>query len=166
MPTSATLRERAALRDPTTLSVYVRESTRVPSAAGSVDSAVAFTVKVNEPGAVGVPEMMPSFDKVSPVGSEPELSSQVTSDLIPFPSSVTEYGEPTAPEFTASVVIPHRLAQASNVNRPSALLLSQSLTASQTGNVPASVAIPSTSAVWLLSWLSFRPGGNAPDKIS
>ena len=45
-------------------------------AAGVVES-VAFTVKLNEPEAVGVPEMVPAEDSVRPAGKAPELMFQL-----------------------------------------------------------------------------------------
>ena len=59
----------------------------------------------------------------------------------------------------------HRLPQVSKVKSASALLFSQSLTASHTLKTPASVAMPSTSAVWSFSWLNLRPGGSWPDTM-
>src|SRR5437879_2060020 len=107
-PTSATRRDRLAEIEPTTLSVNCRESTRVPAAAGSVETAVPFTVKVADPAAVGVPEIVPSFDSASPAGSEPSVVSHVTLDEMPLPSSLAEYGEPIEPDGSDSVEIPHR----------------------------------------------------------
>src|SRR5438132_8908502 len=121
---------------------------RVPVADGSVETAVAFTVNVAEPGAVGVPEIVPSADSVRPAGSEPAVVAHVTFDWMPFPSSLNEYGEPSDACDSGSVLMPHRRAQTSKVNSASALLFSQSLTASQTLHVPATVATPSTRAVW------------------
>ena len=51
-----------------TFSVYVFESTRVPSADGLVLTAVPLTVNVEEPTAVGVPEISPPGESVIPAG--------------------------------------------------------------------------------------------------
>jgi hypothetical protein len=43
---------------------------------GVVES-VTFTVKLNEPEAVGVPEIVPAEDRVRPAGKAPELMLQL-----------------------------------------------------------------------------------------
>ena len=60
-------RESFAVSGARTLSVYCLESIRVGPKFFSF--AVALTVKVDEPVAVGVPEMVPSGDNVTPAGS-------------------------------------------------------------------------------------------------
>ena len=45
-------------------------------AVGVVES-VTFTVKLNEPEAVGVPEIVPAEDRVRPAGKAPELMLQL-----------------------------------------------------------------------------------------
>ena len=80
-------------------------------------------MKVDEPVAVGIPEMVPSGDNVTPAGSAPFVTSQVTSDGRPAPSSVAEYEEPTAAAFNATVAIPQRRAQTSKVKSVSASLV-------------------------------------------
>src|SRR5438094_10649388 len=77
-PTSATRLERAAVSTAFTFNVICRESTRVPGAAGSTDTAVPVTVNVAAPPAVGVPEIVPSGASARPAGREPELTVQVT----------------------------------------------------------------------------------------
>ncbi len=121
-------------------------STRVP--VKSFATPVAFTEKVEEPTAVGVPEITPSFDSVSPTGSVPPASSHVVFDGIPLVSSVAEYELPSGAALRAWVATKKRCGQTSNVKRVSALRFSQSFTASHALKVPVSVAIPSTSAVW------------------
>src|SRR5262249_29642114 len=73
-PTSATVRDAAAL-SATTLIVNCFESLRV-MLSESLD--VAVIAKVNEPGAVGVPAIVPSLASDKPVGRAPSLTFHVT----------------------------------------------------------------------------------------
>ena len=115
---------------------------------------------------VAVPAITPAGDSVRPAGSDPAVTSHVTSDGRPEPSSVAEYGEPTAADLSDSVLIPQRRAHTSNVNSVSALLLSQSFSAIQALKVPTSVATPSTTLLSSAMLRIFSPGGSAPDRIS
>jgi hypothetical protein len=74
-PTSAARVETLATSGSATLSVYVFESTRVPSAEGLVLTAVPLMVKVEAPTAVGVPEISPEGERVIPAGSVPLVTS-------------------------------------------------------------------------------------------
>jgi hypothetical protein len=96
----------------------------------------------------------------------PLVTAHVVFDGIPAVASVAEYGEPTAAGAREVVAIEKRRPQTSKVKSVSALLFSQSFTASQTLNVPSSVAIPLTRPVWSFSWVSARPGGNPPERIT
>ena len=72
-------------------------------AVGVVES-VTFTVKLNEPDAVGVPEMVPPEDSVRPVGKAPELRLQLYGAVPPLATSVVEYAVPTCPDGTELLV--------------------------------------------------------------
>ncbi len=73
-------------------------------AVGVVES-VTFTVKLNEPDAVGVPEIVPPVESVTPPGNAPELTFQVYGVVPPLAASVVEYAVPTWPEGTELVEI-------------------------------------------------------------
>jgi hypothetical protein len=73
-PTSATVRDAAALSATTSI-VNCLESVRV-MLSESLD--VAVIVNVNEPAAVGVPEIAPSFPSDKPAGSAPSETFHVT----------------------------------------------------------------------------------------
>ena len=66
---------------------------------------VTFAVKLNEPEAVGVPEIVPAVDRVKPPGNAPELIVQVYGLVPPEAASNVEYAVPTLPEGTEAVVI-------------------------------------------------------------
>src|SRR5213592_2267879 len=87
IPTSAVLRESVAASACDTVRLYWWESTRVP--VKSFATPVAFTSNVDDPPAVGVPEITPSRDSVSPAGRAPPVASQVVFDGMPDVASVT-----------------------------------------------------------------------------
>jgi hypothetical protein len=55
-----------------------------------VVESVTLTVKVDEPDAVGVPEIVPEADKVNPAGNDPELTLHVYGAVPPVAASVVE----------------------------------------------------------------------------
>jgi hypothetical protein len=55
-----------------------------------VVESVAFAVKLKEPEAVGVPEMVPAEESVRPAGNEPELIPQVYGATPPVACKVAE----------------------------------------------------------------------------
>ena len=63
----------------------------------------AFTVKLNNPRAVGVPEMTPLEGRLNPFGKNPSASDQTTP--APVAVSVALYGLPTSPSGKDDVVI-------------------------------------------------------------
>ena len=63
-------------------------------AVGVVES-VTFTVKLNEPDAVGVPEIVPPDESVRPPGRAPELRVQLYGVVPPDATSAVEYAVPT-----------------------------------------------------------------------
>ena len=73
-------------------------------AVGVVES-VTFTVKLKEPDAVGVPEIVPADDNVSPPGKAPALMLQLYGVVPPLAASVVVYAVPTCPEGTETVLI-------------------------------------------------------------
>ena len=54
------------------------------------DASVTLAVKLNVPGAVGVPESTPPVDKLNPPGKDPALTVQVYGVVPPPATSVTE----------------------------------------------------------------------------
>jgi hypothetical protein len=66
---------------------------------------VAFTVKLKEPEAVGVPEIVPDEESARPPGNAPVLMLQLYGVVPPFAASVVEYAVPTCPEGTETVLI-------------------------------------------------------------
>lgn len=60
-------------------------------------ASVTLKVTLGAPAAVGVPEMTPVLERVSPAGSDPESTVQVFAPLPPVASKVCEYGVPTTP---------------------------------------------------------------------
>jgi hypothetical protein len=58
-------------------------------AVGVVES-VTFTVKVEEPAVVGVPEIVPPVERVKPAGKVPELILQEYGVVPPVAASVVE----------------------------------------------------------------------------
>jgi hypothetical protein len=71
-------------------------------AVGVVES-VTFAVNVNEPDAVGVPEIVPPEESVNPPGRAPELMLQPYGVVPPLAASVVEYAVPTVPAGTELV---------------------------------------------------------------
>jgi hypothetical protein len=60
-----------------TAAAIVNENALVAVWAVGVVESVTFAVKLNEPDAVGVPEMAPAVDRVNPAGSAPTLTVQL-----------------------------------------------------------------------------------------
>src|SRR5271167_1235941 len=84
--------------------VMVSDSVAV-CAVGVVES-VTFTVNVNEPDTVGVPESVPvDAARLMPAGKAPELMLQLNGVVPPLAAKVVEYAVPTCPEGTEPVVI-------------------------------------------------------------
>jgi hypothetical protein len=78
-----------------TAAATVRENDFVAVCTVGVVESVTFAVKLNEPDAVGVPEIVPVADKVKPAGNAPELMLQLYGVVPPDAASVVEYGVPT-----------------------------------------------------------------------
>jgi hypothetical protein len=72
--------------------------------AGEPES-VTLIVKLKVPAVVGVPEIVPVADRVSPAGRAPELRLQLYGMVPPLAASVVEYAVPTCPAGTELVVI-------------------------------------------------------------
>jgi hypothetical protein len=66
-------------------------------------------MKVNVPVAVGLPEITPPPDSVSPGGSVPEITDQVYDAWPPIAASVAEYAALVDPPGSCVVVIPRML---------------------------------------------------------
>jgi hypothetical protein len=76
---------------------------------------VTFTVKLKEPEAVGVPEMVPAGESVRPAGKAPALMLQPYGVVPPVAASVVEYAVPICPEETELVVTRTEVAAAAIV---------------------------------------------------
>ncbi len=72
---------------------------------GVAAESVTLTVKVELPGAVGVPEMTPAALSANPGGSEPLEMLQFSGATPPLAVNVDEYTVPTVPEATDEIVI-------------------------------------------------------------
>jgi hypothetical protein len=81
------------------LSCFVAVSEGLPESA-------TWTVKVDVPVAVGVPEITPPL-RVKPLGSapEPEAKLHVRAPAPPLACKVTEYGAPTVPAVRGDAVV-------------------------------------------------------------
>ena len=123
-------------------------------------ASVAVTVKLNVPGAVGVPESTPAVDKAMPGGSAPE--DQVTGKVPPVCVKLNAgYTVPTVP--TVGVPLMVIVGQdAARIVSATVLLAVQpfaSDTVTVTLNVPGVVGVPESTP----TPDSVMPGGNAPD---
>jgi hypothetical protein len=112
---------------------------------GVVESAT-LAVKLNEPEAVGVPEIVPFAAMFNPPGRTPELMLQVYGVVPPVAASVVEYAVPTCPEGTEVVVICTGVTAAAIV-MPSDFVDvcagdEESLTWTVKDNVPTCVGVP------------------------
>lgn len=88
-----------------TAAATVRVKDLVAVCAVGVVESVTFAVKVNEPDAVGVPEIVPPEESVKPPGKAPELMLQLYGVVPPLDASVVEYAVPTVPDGTELVEI-------------------------------------------------------------
>ena len=79
--------------------------TMVSSFVASPALLAAFTVKVNVPVAVGVPEMIPERERVRPAGRLLPLSSVQVMGAVPVAARVWLYASPTLPPCRVVVVM-------------------------------------------------------------
>src|ERR1700729_1030959 len=87
------------------VALTTRENDAVaPSDVGAWSSATC-TVKLASSGPVGMPEMAPLRERVSPGGSEPPMSLHAYGGVPPAALRLAEYGVPTWPLATAVVVM-------------------------------------------------------------
>ena len=80
------------------LSCFVAVSAGLPESA-------TWTVKVDVPVAVGVPEITPLLLRLKPLGSVPEAKLHVRAPAPPLACRVTEYAAPTVPAVRGEVVV-------------------------------------------------------------
>ena len=85
----------------------------VEADAVSVTRRVTFAV----PAVVGVPEIVPELDRVSPEGREPETTDHVYDGLPPVALRVWEYVVPTVPGTSGEVVVMARLIDLASLSR-------------------------------------------------
>ena len=134
-------------------------------AVGVVES-VTFTVKLNDPDAVGVPEIVPleAFN-VSPPGSAPELMLQLYGVVPPLAASVVEYAVPLCPPGTELVVICTGVTAAAIVIEKDfvavcAVGVVESVTFAVKLNDPDAVGVPE---IVPLEAFNVNPVGSAPE---
>ena len=120
---------------------------------------VAFTVNVDVPAAVGVPEIVPELLSVSPAGRLPEAIDHVTADELT--ASTAEYDAFTVPAGRLIVVI-LRLGPPVIVILSSLVALTEPDTALTVNvDVPAVVGVPEI----VPELLSVSPAGRLPEAI-
>ena len=143
--------------------VMVSDSVAV-CAVGVVES-VTFTVNVNEPDAVGVPESVPvDAARLMPAGKAPELMLQLNGVVPPLAAKVVEYAVPTCPEGTEPVVIVTGVTAAATVTvndlvAVCAVGVVESVTFTVNVNEPDTVGVPEiVPAVGRV-----KPAGKAPE---
>ena len=134
-------------------------------AVGEVES-VTLAVKLNEPDAVGGPEIVPVADRVRPPGKAPELMLQLYGVVPPVAASAVEYAVPTCPEETELVVICTGVTAAVTATLSDFVAVcagdEESLTWTVKDDVPACVGVP---LIWPVEAVRFNPAGRVPELI-
>jgi hypothetical protein len=133
--------------------------------AGDPES-VTLTIVVKVPAAVGVPEIVPVPDSVTPAGSAPEAMLQLYGVVPPLAVSVAEYTVPACPAGNALVVICTGTAVALTVSVNvfvvvCAVGVVESVTFAVKLNVPAAIGVPEIVPVPD----SVTPAGSAPEAM-
>ena len=127
---------------------------------------VAFTVKLKEPEAVGVPEIVPAEDRVTPAGNAPARMLQLYGVVPPLAASVVEYAVPTCPDGTDTVLICTGVTAAATVMLIDFEVVcgvgEESLTRAMKGAVPATVGVP---LIWPVEAFNPSPVGSDPEGI-
>ena len=149
-----------------TAAATVRVNDFVAVCAVGVVESVTFTVKLKEPEAVGVPDMVPPKDSVRPAGKAPELTLQLYGVVPPLAASVVEYAVPTCSDGTEAVVTCTGVTAAATV-MPSDIVVvcgveEESLTCTVKIVVPACVGVP---LIWPVDAVRLSPAGNDPELI-
>jgi hypothetical protein len=121
-------------------------------------------VKLNDPDAVGVPEIVPVAERDRPPGKAPELMLQVYGVVPPVAASVVEYAVPTCPAGTKVVVICTGVTAAATVSvndfvEVCAVGVVESVTFAVKLNDPEAVGVPEIVPVAE----RVRPPGKAPE---
>ena len=141
---------------------YATTSDNVPLTPVSPYASVAFTVNVLVPALVGVPEIAPALDSVSPVGSAPLPSAYVSPPAPPVAATLAEYAVPTVPP--ASVVVENTIAGGAatpivNVCVELAAGDPESFTVTVNVTLPAAMGVPVIAPV---DAFKLNPGGSVP----
>ena len=105
VPTCPVGTDRLVICTGVTAAVTVRVNAFVAVCAVGVVESVTLAVKLKEPEAVGVPEIVPAEDSARPAGSAPELMLQPYGVVPPLAASVIEYAVPACTEGTEAVLI-------------------------------------------------------------
>jgi hypothetical protein len=123
------------------------------------DASFTWTVKVDAPGAVGVPAIVAPL-RLRPAGSEPDTIDQVLPPDPPVAARVAAYGAPTAPAGSDVVVIVRAGGATVIESGLVAVLLAESLTWTVKLDVPAVVGVPEMAEPFSVS-----PAGSVPEAI-
>ena len=134
-------------------------------AVGFVES-VTLAVKLKEPDAVGVPEIVPADDSVRPPGNAPALRLQLYGGVPPLAASVVEYTVPACPDGTEALVICTPVTAAATVRVNDLVAVSafgfgvvESVTLAVKLKEPDAVGVPEIAP----AEDSVRPPGSAPE---
>ena len=124
------------------------------------------TAKLNEPDAVGVPEIVPVADSVRPAGNAPELMVQLYVVVPPVAAKIVEYALPDCPEGTDVVVTCTSVTAAATVILRDFVAVcagdEESLTCTLKGDIPACVGVP---LICPVEAVRPSPVGKAPELI-
>jgi hypothetical protein len=145
--------------------VRVNDLVAVSAFGFGVVESVTFAVKLKEPEAVGVPEIVPADDNASPPGNAPALMLQLYGWVPPLAASVVEYAVPTCPDGTDTVVICSAVTAAATVRVNDLVAVSafgfgvvESVTCAVKLKEPEAVGVPEI----VPADDSVSPPGNAP----
>jgi hypothetical protein len=126
-------------------------------------SSITFTVKLELPALVGVPEIMPAPDSVSPAGRVPEATDQLYAWVPPAALNAALYPLPSRPAESVVVVIVS--CGAPIVSEIAAVCVCAgellSVTATVKFELPLAVGVPEITP----AFDSVRPAGRLPEEI-
>ena len=149
-----------------TAAATVRVNDFVAVCAVGVVESVTLAVKLKEPEAVGVPEIVPAEDSVRPPGNAPALMLQPYGVVPPLAASVVEYALPACPEGIETVLICSEATAAAIVMLTDFEVVcgvcEESLTRTVKEVVPAIVGVP---PIWPVEAVKPRPVGSDPEVI-
>ena len=122
---------------------------------------VTFTEKFDVPNAVGVPDMVPPAERVSPAGSVPAVTVQVKGGVPPAAFKLCEYGVPSVACGSGPPLIVNA-AGLTVIDKPAVVVLAPlSVTLTVKFAVPAVVGVPDI----VPAPDNVRPAGKAPAEM-